>query len=85
MSRKDTSIKYNWEVIVDPTKTYETPGLFYHHLFRKSDVFPLSNETVSYWPEGIVFRNIDTGEVVEFRNGLFQKHHETKEESCQSR
>jgi len=69
MASNENKTKYVWEVINDPTKEQYSPGLFDHHLFRKSDVFPLSNETVNYWPEGIVFKHVMTGEVVEFRNG----------------
>ena len=69
MSSKEINNKYIWQVIHDPTKSKYSPGLFYHHLFRKSDVFLLSNETVNYWPEGIVFKNITTGEIVKFHNG----------------
>ena len=69
MSYREKPTKYIWKVIQDPTKKNNLPGLFYHHLFRKSDVFLLSNETVNYWPEGIIFQNIATGETVEFNRG----------------
>ena len=61
--------KYAWQVVQDPTRKDDDPGLFYGHLFRYSDVFALSNESTTYWPEGIVFRNIRTGKTIKYQHG----------------
>lgn len=60
--------RYEWKVIVDPTRGREDPGLFYGRLFRMMD-FVLDRDEVSTWPDGIVFEHIFNGNRLSFLDG----------------
>ncbi len=63
----DRLLTYIWQVVYDPTRTGEYPGLFYKGLFRRSDL--LESCGPDGWPDGIIFQNIQTGERRTVRGG----------------
>jgi hypothetical protein len=66
---------YDWEVIVDPTRSEDDPGLFYGGLFRMVDL-RLDRDEKSTWPDGIVFEHKRSGQRLTFEKGkLFDLTH----------
>lgn len=59
---------YDWQVVVDPTRSAAENGLFYGRLFRSIDIH-LDRDERSSWPDGIVFRNIASGRRLTFQRG----------------
>ena len=62
---------YIWQVIHDPTRNGDHPGIFYGGHFRRIDIqLPRQyrRSTPCPWPNGTVFENIKTGERVTIIN-----------------
>lgn len=69
LDRRRTRLKgYDWQVVVDPTRSAAENGLFYGRLFRSIDIH-LDRDERSSWPDGIVFRNITSGRRLTFHHG----------------
>ena len=62
---------YVWRVIHDPTRTAEDPGLFFGAYFRFIDIVHGKRENCA-WPEGTVFENKETQEVLTIYQGRIQ-------------
>lgn len=62
---------YIWKVIHDPTRTDDEPGLFYGAYFRFIDLVHGKTETCC-WPDGIIFENSETGEILRIFDGCIQ-------------
>ena len=52
---------HEWQVITDPT------DMFQHRVFRLRDLKQSAFDQV--WPNGILFRNLRTGQELQFRQG----------------
>jgi hypothetical protein len=68
--------KGNWKCIYDPTRTGDYPGDFFGGYFRICDLLPRYQpfqHIGKIWPEGIIFKNIKTGQILTIRNGSVKK------------
>ena len=71
-----------WQVIYDPTRKGDNPGIFYGGRFRWIDIeLPkqYQRSVPCPWPDGIIFENVHTGERVTIINAQAireKDHHE---------